>query len=414
MTKVGNKLEHYAADLLGSGATGLGLLLLWSLEAGLLPMLTLCGVALGWWLVGRIRVQRAQAKTAALLQHLSSGLHDMTRDTEQLFAKMALDSGGQLGSLGQEVAQIRNLIDGAIGQLLTSFHGLEAHARSQQQLVQALTGQARGAGSRSEAGEVNFEVFLRGVEKVLDEFVAATTSNGEVARLLVEKMGQMSGSFQQINLLLREVKNIARQTNLLAINAAVEAARAGTAGKGFAVVAGEVRQLSLHSNKFSDQIDAAVRDIAKNLSDVESAIQKMADSESALVEQSQHKVATLFANSQAFNGRVESTVGEISELAGQVSREVAVAVTSLQFHDMVSQVVGHAEKRVDLLASMLENLRQVSLQTQPGGQLEAGGGVQHHLLAFRDGLEEASQLIDAVRHNPVSQKSMDVGSIELF
>lgn len=413
MTKVWNRIQPHAADLLGGGVSGIGLVVLWSAGAGPLSLMTLGAVALGWGILGRIREQQAQARIDAMLQQLTGGLQEMTRETEALFAKMAEDSGGQLGSLSQEAAQVRDLLDGAIGQLLTSFHGLDSHARSQQQLVLALTGQAQEAAG-NDTGEVNFELFLRGVEKVLAEFVAATASNGEVARVLVQKMGQMSGSFQEVSQLLREVKNIARQTNLLAINAAVEAARAGTAGKGFAVVAGEVRQLSLHSNKFSDQIDVAVGNISKSIGEVEAAIRQMADSESALVAQSQEKVSKLFASSQAFNDRVESSVREMSDLAGQVTREVAVAVTSLQFHDMVSQVVGHSEKRIELLATMLEKLRQISLQSSSAGEADRPGSVRHHLLAFRSGLDEAAQLVDAVRHNPVSQKSMDVGSIELF
>lgn len=413
MTEFRYKIQPYAADLLGLGLSLLGGLALWKSGAGVLPVLVLGAVALCWWQLGRAGERRARAREAALLGQLSSSLHELTGQTEALFTKLQSDSGDQLGSLGQEVGQIRNLIDGAIGQLLQSFHGLESHARCQQQLVLGLTGQSQ-AGTRSQASEVNFEVFMHGVERVLGEFVAATTSNGEVARELVQKMGLMSGSFQQVSRLLREVKKIANQTNLLAINAAVEAARAGAAGRGFAVVAGEVRQLSLDSNKFSDQIDEAFRGISQNVGEVEQAIQKMADSEAALVEQSRDKVASLLSSSQAFHDRVESSVREISSLAGEVGREVAVAVTSLQFHDLVSQVVGHAEKRVELVAAMLENLGRLSLEVETGGSQDQGERLQRHLSAFREALGEAAQLIEAVRHNPVSQKTMDVGSIELF
>ena len=413
MTKSGKQAPAYVTVLAGGTISGAGMLGLWSFGAGGGSMVVLIGVTLGWGLLVLMSGQRARAREAALLQQLTGSLHDLTGQTELLFAKLQSESGGQLDSLGQEVGQVRDLIDGAIGQLLQSFHGLEAHARSQQQLVLELTGQAQGAG-RAAAGEVNFEVFTQGVEKVLGEFVAATASNGEVARVLVEKMGQMSGNFQQVSRLLREVKKIANQTNLLAINAAVEAARAGAAGRGFAVVAGEVRQLSLDSNQFSDQIDEAFRIISQNVGEVEAAIQQMADSEAVLVHESRDKVASLLTSSQAFHDRVESSVREISDLAGEVGREVAVAVTSLQFHDLVSQVVGHAEKRVDLLAAMLENLRQVSLEGNLGAAQDQGERLQRHLLAFRDGLGEASQLIEAVRHNPVSQKTMEVGSIELF
>ena len=413
MTKNGKQAPAYVTVLAGGAISGAGVLGLWGLGAGGSAMVVLIGVTLAWGLLVLMGGQRARAREAALLQQLTSSLHDLTGQTEQLFAKLQSESGGQLDSLGQEVGQVRDLIDGAIGQLLQSFHGLEAHARSQQQLVLELTGQSQGA-SRAAAGEVNFEVFTQGVEKVLGEFVAATTSNGEVARVLVEKMGQMSGNFQQVSRLLREVKKIANQTNLLAINAAVEAARAGAAGRGFAVVAGEVRQLSLDSNQFSDQIEEAFRTISQNVGEVEAAIQRMADSEAVLVHESRDKVASLLASSQAFHDRVESSVREISDLAGEVGREVAVAVTSLQFHDLVSQVVGHAEKRVELLAAMLENLRQVSLEVNAGGTQDQGDRLQRHLLAFREGLGEAAQLVESVRHNPVSQKTMEVGSIELF
>lgn len=413
MTKSGKQAPAYVTLLAGGAISGAGVLGLWGLGAGGSAMVVLIGVTLAWGLLVLMSGQRARAREAALLQKLTSSLHDLTGQTEQLFAKLQSESGGQLDSLGQEVGQVRDLIDGAIGQLLQSFHGLEAHARSQQQLVLELTGQSQGAG-RAAAGDVNFEVFTQGVEKVLGEFIAATTSNGEVARVLVEKMGQMSGNFQQVSRLLREVKKIANQTNLLAINAAVEAARAGAAGRGFAVVAGEVRQLSLDSNRFSDQIEEAFRTISQNVGEVEAAIQRMADSEAVLVHDSRDKVAGLLASSQAFHDRVESSVREISDLAGEVGQEVAVAVTSLQFHDLVSQVVSHAEKRVELLAAMLENLRQVSLEVNAGGSQDQGDQLQRHLLAFRDGLGEAAQLVEAVRHNPVSQKTMEVGSIELF
>jgi methyl-accepting chemotaxis protein len=411
MSAIRNQIQSYATPLAGMAGTGLGLLLLWRAGAGLLAMLTLLGAGLLWGLLGFMEVRRARARQVALLAQLSGGLHELTRQTEELFAKLGSDSGGQVGNLGQEIGQIRGLLDGAIGQLLGSFHGLEAHARSQQALVLGLTGQGQGSAA---GAEINFEAFMAGVERVLGEFVAATTCNGEVARVLVQKMGQMSDSFQQVSRLLREVKKIANQTNLLAINAAVEAARAGTAGKGFAVVAGEVRQLSLDSNRFSDQIEEAFGAISQEVGEVEAAIQRMAESEAALVAESQEKVADLLGRSQAFHNRVESSVRDISDLAGQVSREVAAAVTSLQFHDLVSQVVGHAEKRIELLAVMLENLRQISLESRDGGQIDQSERLQRHLLDFRAGLDEAAQLVDAVRHNPVSQKSMDVGSIELF
>jgi methyl-accepting chemotaxis protein len=409
-------LKKSIPDLSGWGITGAGLLALafTGHEAGCL--LAVAGIGLAWWTICRLLACRSRAQEKALLAGMAGELGALTVETEEVFAKLARESGEQLRSLREETSQIRNLLDGAIDQLLGSFRGLENDSRTQQQLVMDLTGQSQGVAGNSGKQEVNFEAFLTGVEVVLAAFVAATEKNGAVAASLADRMRETTAGFSDVTRQLREVKKIADQTNLLAINAAVEAARAGAAGKGFAVVAGEVRQLSVRSNRFSEEIAETVKGITGAISEVETAIQTMAASEKALAVDSQQKVASLMARSNDFNRRVESMVAEISGLAGQVSREVAVAVTSLQFHDMVTQIVGHADKRIELLTAMLASLSQVSLQGTIGasGEGEQGIATGLSLRGFRSGLEEASSLIETVRHNPVSQKSMDVGTIELF
>jgi len=416
VTKLIQILKKCLPDLTGWGLTGAALAALSVSGQEPVSLLSVAGVALSWWGIHRTSSGRARAREEALLTGMAGELEELTAEAEDVFAKLSRESGEQLRSLTEETAQIRDLLDGAIDQLLGSFRGMEDHARTQQNLVLDLTGQTHGDDSRHESQEINFEAFLTGVETVLKAFVDATERNGALAGSLADKMRETSAGFSEVTRQLREVKKIADQTNLLAINAAVEAARAGAAGKGFAVVAGEVRQLSVRSNLFSEEIAEAVKGIADGISEVETAIQTMAASENTLVHDSQEKVAELMGRSNDFNRRVESAVSEISGLAAQVSREVAAAVTSLQFHDMVTQVVGHADKRIELLTAMLASLSQVSLQGTegPGGADDRMSACGIEMEGFRRGLEEASRLIETVSHNPVSQKSMDTGTIELF
>ncbi len=414
MVKIIRMLKISTVDLLGGGMTGAALLALALAGEGAVCLGSVAGVALAWWGICRRCSGAAHAREEALLTRMAGELEELTTETEGLLAKLARESGEQLHSLRAETAQVRDLLDGAIDQLLESFRGMEAHSREQQELVMHLTGQ--GCGGMDGKREVNFEAFLAGVKTVLAAFVDATQKNGALAAMLADKMRDTATGFQEVTRQLREVKKIADQTNLLAINAAVEAARAGSAGKGFAVVAGEVRQLSVRSNRFSEEIADAVKGIADAISEVETAIDAMAAGEKTLAADSQAKVAGLMANSSDFNRRVESAAAEISTLAVQVANEVAAAVRSLQFHDMVTQVVGHTDKRLELLTGMLASLGEISLQGARVSEMgnERSIACSLGMQDFKKGLEEASRLVETVRHNPVSQKSMEVGSIELF
>jgi hypothetical protein len=93
---------------------------------------------------------------------------------------------------------------------------------------------------------------------------------------------------------------------------------------------------------------------------------------------------------------------------------VRVAVTSLQFHDMVTQVLAHMDKRTELLASLLGGLGQLSFEDGKNESADLRVACSSHLHNFKTGLAEAVALVEKVRHNPVSQKSMDTGTVELF
>ncbi len=122
------------------------------------------------------------------------------------------------------------------------------------------------------------EKILNMIEKMSDN------SHSEIE--LAEKLNQLSGDAEQVKSVLSVISDIADQTNLLALNAAIEAARAGEHGRGFAVVADEVRQLAERTQKSLSEINATISVIVQAIIDTSGEMNKNVENISILTQTS--------------------------------------------------------------------------------------------------------------------------------
>ena len=214
---------------------------------------------------------------------------------------------------------------------------------------------------------------------------------------------------------LGEIEGIAKQTNLLALNAAIEAARAGEAGRGFAVVADEVRDLSGRTNHFSQQIRGALTTMQAHIDAAETAINHMAAQDMTFALTSKGDVEQAMNGIEEMNRRTGSSVAELNLIAEQVESSVNKAVMSLQFQDMVTQLLGHVIRRLDILDEVVSDEQKMA-QVLSDSSDPAGAVVK--LDALRDHVETLSQklitLKKGVDHNPVRQTGYSSGEVELF
>ncbi|MES2563800.1 MAG: methyl-accepting chemotaxis protein, partial [Pseudomonadota bacterium] len=195
------------------------------------------------------------------------------------------------------------------------------------------------------------------------------------------------------------------QTDLLALNAAIEAARAGEAGRGFAVVADEVRLLSTRTGDFSRQIHTHTEAMNEASMHAETSIAQIASRDMNIAMQSKRSVSSMMDEIRLVHDEMEHTAAELAQRTEKLEHEVNAAVTSMQFQDMVTQLLTHVGKRVSGMSSVTAVARPL---------LEAGadvGAITAMQTALQTEIETAKA---ATAKNPVTQTSMQTGGIDLF
>ncbi|MBQ1782724.1 MAG: chemotaxis protein [Gammaproteobacteria bacterium] len=156
----------------------------------------------------------------------------------------------------------------------------------------------------------------------------------------------------------QEVAEIANQTNLLALNAAIEAARAGEAGRGFAVVADEVRKLSSQSGATGENIRTKVEEINRAMTNALTAASRLSGQDQQLIQQAESAIDSV---ANRFD-RVARELGEshqrLSGDSSAVRHDLEDVLLHLQFQDRINQILG-------ALAGDLERLAEAASQQAP-------------------------------------------------
>lgn len=256
----------------------------------------------------------------ARLQQALKGMQDNLRDTIRRIA----ESSNQLASASEELSCVT---EDATRGLHQQNQEIEQAATAVNQMTAAVEEVASNAVATSQASRESDRIAQHGREQVHQTVVSIEALATDVTDN-VTQVEDLAQKVYGISKVLDVIRSIAEQTNLLALNAAIEAARAGEQGRGFAVVADEVRGLAQRTQQSTDEIQRMISTLQGGARDAVQAMAQSSEHVQASVEQAQRAAAALDGISQrvtqitAMSQQIATAVEEQSAVSEDINRNI--------------------------------------------------------------------------------------------
>ena len=315
--------EHYSEAFIGIVtvavmASLLTVLLAWLLTRSILTPLNravLAAETIAGGNLSKVIEVDGNDEPARLLGALSAMQINLRKTIEQIAG-----SATQLGAAAEELSTVTQEASRGLQQ---QNNEIEQAATAVNEMTAAVEEVARNAVSTSEASNQSTQAAREGRDRVVETVDAIQTMTHDVQNtaLMIEGLATQG---RDIGKVLDVIRAIAEQTNLLALNAAIEAARAGEAGRGFAVVADEVRALAHRTAQSTQEIEKMVAGIQNGTGEAVSSMQQSNQRTQSTLEMARAAgiaLEQITQSIQLINER-NLVIASASEEQAQVSREV--------------------------------------------------------------------------------------------
>jgi len=258
---------------------------------------------------------------------LLAALAKMQGNLRETIARIA-DSSTQLASASEEMTAVT---EEASRGLVRQNDEVNQAATAVTEMSAAVDEVARNADAAAQSSRESMEFTRSGIENVAQTLKAIESLASNVAST-GDQVKALSGKAQDISKVVEVIRSIAEQTNLLALNAAIEAARAGEQGRGFAVVADEVRALAHRTQQSTQEIEQMISAIQADSTQAVGAMNVSAQMASSSISVAQNADLSLKQIAEAIaqiNDR-NLLIATASEEQAQVAREADQNLTSIR------------------------------------------------------------------------------------
>lgn len=323
------------------------------LPAGFQIWIPLLTIALLW--IGKAFVLHLELQKAAELTLSRPDEDKLNRCIDHYVAGLDKCLAEETLRLNNDLQQLKSMVADAVRTMSNSFNSLHHLTSGQSSIVHTLVNDLDSSTVKKQ-GAMNFQQFAEETDLVLRFFIDHILQISKQSIEMVGVINDVGSNMARVEKLLVDVQKIADQTNLLALNAAIEAARAGEAGRGFAVVADEVRNLSKNSDKFSEEIKVVVNASKNNIHQAQSIIETMASKDMNIALSSKEKIDDMMNTITLINTKVSKSIVEVSRLTDNVEITVNDAVRGLQFEDMCRQLIEFLQANTQHFQAMADEV----------------------------------------------------------
>ena len=257
------------------------------------------------------------------LGQLQASMQRMTQGLRELIGGIG-DGVTQIASAAEELSAVTEQTSSGVNNQKVETDQVATAMNEMAATVQEV---ARNAEQASEAALMADQQAREG-DKVVGEAIAQIERLASEVQNSSEAMNQLKSESDKIGSVLDVIKSVAQQTNLLALNAAIEAARAGEAGRGFAVVADEVRSLAQRTQQSTEEIEeliASLQNGTERVASVMDSSRALTDSSVELTRRAGDSLGTItrtVSSIQSMNQQIATAAEQQSAVAEEINRSV--------------------------------------------------------------------------------------------